>query len=165
MPAHEITETRLLVLSAPMFLAGPTYAVVLSSAIRGDSGRPVQGVRVMLAKDTRSWGLIADHPANEGCAVTHASFVPYGVAACEPAQLSFDALHWFGLDREGRFCAWTGRDLETIVESGHETGSFTALRARLARLNLPYSNYVHILLGSMLAAFIPAEEAFVLSGT
>lgn len=144
-------------LSAPLFRAGPSYPVIFANDLKGDSGRPVLGVRVYLAKGIdRPWGLVAEHPENEGSPITEA-YDEYANAVCALAGVQFEDLIWFGLDKNGQFCTWDGATLELIVEPACETGSRMAFHARLSELGLRHDGGgLRTMLDAATAPFMPA---------
>lgn len=143
-------------LSAPLFRAGPTYPVIFANDLKGDSGRHVQGVRAFLVKDiSHPWGLVADHPENEGSPITEA-YDEYAKAVCAPAGIQYGDVIWFGLDKDGQFCTWDGATLEPIVEPSHETGLCMAFQARLSKLGLRHDGGgLRTMLDAATAPFMP----------
>lgn len=118
----------------------------------------MQGVRAILAtRIDRPWGLVADHPDNEGLPVAEA-FEAYANTVCGPTRYEPDELYWFGIDKVGRFCEWNGISLEPIVEPTQETGSRQAFHARLSRMGLRNDG------GGVRMMLDPVQEPFLPHG-
>lgn len=147
----------MIILSTSLFCAGPTYPVIFSKDLRGDSGRHVQGVHVVLAtRIEHPWGLIADHPENEGASIA-GSFDEYASAVSAPAGYERDAITWFGLDKEGQFCTWDGASLVPISEPPHDAGSRMAFQAMLARMGARHDGSgVRMMIDSVQEPFMDA---------
>lgn len=143
----------MIILSAPLFRAGSDGPVIFATHLYGDSGRLVHGARVVLATQIdRPWGLVADHPQNEGTPVADA-FCDYAQAACTPAELRCENLAWFGLGKDGLFYVWTGYGLDQIAEPRLEAGSRAAFNERLERMGLQYGSGMRTMLDSILEPF------------